>query len=40
MPLVAFEAGRRFLVIDRGGPGDDCDEHYYGNEEIIVRGAV
>ena len=40
MPLVAFESGSRFLVIDRGGPGDDCDEHYYRNEEIIVRGVA
>ena len=26
MPLVAFEAGQRFLVVDRGGPGDNCEE--------------
>lgn len=26
MPLVAFETGRRFLVVDRGGPGDNCEE--------------
>lgn len=26
MPLVAFEPGRRFLVVDRGGPGDNCEE--------------
>lgn len=38
MPLIAFEKGQRFLVVDRGGPGDDCDECRYDNEEIIVRG--
>lgn len=26
MPLLAFEAGQRFIVVDRGGPGDNCDE--------------
>ncbi|MGA8260387.1 MAG: ureidoglycolate lyase [Arenicellales bacterium] len=26
MPLVAFERGQRFVVIDRGGPGDNCEE--------------
>lgn len=26
MPLVAFEAGQRFIVVDRGGPGDNCEE--------------
>lgn len=39
MPLIAFGTGQRFLVIDRGGPGDNCDEHYYQSEEIIVRGS-
>ena len=26
MPLMAFVAGQRFLVVDRGGPGEDCEE--------------
>lgn len=26
MPLVAFTAGQRFIVVDRGGPGDNCEE--------------
>ena len=39
MPLIAFGTGQRFLVIDRGGPGDNCDEHHYQSEEIIVRGS-
>jgi len=38
MPLIAFEAGQRFLVVDRGGPGENCDEHRYENEKITVRG--
>ena len=27
MPLMADEVGRRFVVVDRGGPGHNCDEH-------------
>jgi len=26
MPLVAFALGQQFLVVDRGGPGDNCEE--------------
>lgn len=26
MPLVAFEEGQRFIVVDRGGPGNNCEE--------------
>jgi len=36
MPLVAFAAGRRFLVVDRGGPGENCEERTLGVEEEIV----
>ncbi len=27
MPLIAFESGQQFLVIDRAGEGPNCDEH-------------
>jgi len=27
MPLIAFESGHRFLIIDRAGDGPNCDEH-------------
>lgn len=30
MPLVAFESGQRFLVVDRGGPGNNCEEREIG----------
>ena len=37
MPLVAFEPGQRFLVVDRGGPGGNCDEHRFDNEHLLVQ---
>lgn len=26
IPLIALEAGQQFVVVDRGGPGNNCDE--------------
>jgi ureidoglycolate lyase len=37
MPLIAFEKGHRFLVVDRGGPEENCDVHSFGNTEILVE---
>ena len=39
MPLIAFEKGQRFLVVDRGGAGENCDEHSFKNMEILVECA-
>lgn len=36
-PLIALESASDFLVIDRGGPGANCDEHLLdGGEEILL----
>lgn len=38
MPLVAFEAGQRFIVVDRGGPGDNCEERELdAPPEVVVE---
>jgi len=36
-PLIAFGAPAEFLVIDRGGPGENCDEVFFGEGEIILE---
>ena len=37
MPLIAFEAGQRFLVIDRAGDGPNCDEHMLDESVLLVE---
>lgn len=38
MPLIAFEAGQQFLVIDRAGDAPNCDEHAL-DESVLLLGA-
>jgi len=35
-PLIALEEVSEFLVIDRGGVGDNCDEIRFGDDEIVL----
>jgi|SRR5262249_45544396 len=36
-PLIALDAPGEFLVIDRGGPGENCDEVFFGEDEVILE---
>lgn len=36
MPLIAFEEGQQWLIIDRGGPGKNCDECFFDGDQIVV----
>src|SRR5215468_64784 len=36
-PLIALEAPGEFLVIDRGGPGENNDEAFFGEGEITLE---
>ena len=35
-PLIALEAVSDFIVVDRGGAGDNCDEYYFPEGEEIL----
>lgn len=35
MPLIAFDAGQEFLVIDRGGPEPNCEEYMLDDNVML-----
>ncbi len=35
-PLLVLSDGQEFMVIDRGGPGDNCVEHYFSEAQGIA----
>lgn len=35
-PLIALEAVSNFVVVDRGGAGENCEEHYFTEGEEIL----
>jgi len=37
MPLIAFETGQEFLVIDRGGDAPNCDEHTLDQGVLLLE---
>ena len=38
MPLIAFDTGQDFLIVDRGGKEANCDTH--GLDRIVMLEAV
>lgn len=40
MPLIAFETGQEFIVVDRGGDGQNCDEVRFDDVDILVQCAT
>lgn len=38
MPLIAFETGQEFLIIDRAGGDPNCDEHDLDETVMLVEG--
>ncbi len=37
MPLIAFEAGQEFLIIDRGGDAPNCDEYTLDDGVLLLE---
>ncbi|HXH02909.1 MAG TPA: ureidoglycolate lyase [Candidatus Competibacteraceae bacterium] len=37
IPLIALEEGQAFIIVDRGGPGPNCDEFRFDDEIILSR---
>jgi ureidoglycolate lyase len=35
-PLIALDGVSDFLVIDRGGPGSNCDEHLFSETGEVM----
>ena len=35
MPLIAFEAGQDFLIIDRAGGGSNYEERVFGEQVTL-----
>jgi len=36
-PLIALSDPSEFLVIDRAGQGNDCDEYFFGDDAILLQ---
>lgn len=36
LPLISFRQGQRMLIVDRGGPGENCEEYHFPADEIVV----
>lgn len=35
-PLLALDVQSDFLIIDRGGPGQNCDEHHFQDDVEVI----
>lgn len=38
MPMLFLNKDQRMIVVDRGGEGNNCEEHHYPDYEIILSG--
>lgn len=36
MPLIALQKGQQMIIVDRGGPGNNCEEFYFPGHQIVL----
>jgi ureidoglycolate lyase len=36
MPMIALEEGQEFLIVDRRGDGENCEEHYFSDPVVLL----
>jgi len=40
LPIVALQDGQDFIIVDRGGPGQNCDEFHFDEKIDITLSAL
>ena len=36
MPLIALKPDQRWLIVDRDGPGDNCEERSFTDDQVVL----
>ena len=36
MPMIALEEGQEFVIVDRSGDGDNCEEHFFSDSVTLI----
>ncbi|MBU2965329.1 ureidoglycolate lyase [Amphritea sp. 2_MG-2023] len=39
-PILSCEAEDDFLIVDREGDGNNCDEHYFTDDEMVLESGI
>ncbi|MDO6564261.1 ureidoglycolate lyase [Amphritea sp. 1_MG-2023] len=39
-PILCCAAEDDFLIVDRAGDGNNCDEHYFNDEEMLLENPI
>ncbi len=37
MPLITLSSEQQLVIVDRGGSGNNCEEYYFDDHEIIIQ---
>jgi ureidoglycolate lyase len=36
MPMIGLEEGQEFVIVDRGGDAENCEEHYFSDPVTLI----